>query len=69
MLVVIFLVFLLIMMLIALFRALMMMLYPPKDPHAMVQSLTWRIGLSLFVFACLMLGWYVGLWMPHGLAR
>ena len=67
MLAIILLVCLLLMMLAALFHALKMMIVPPKDPKAMVRSLTLRIALSLFVFLCLMLGWYSGLWVPHQL--
>ena len=56
-------------MLISLFRALGMMISPPKDKAAMVKALSWRIGLSLVVFVILIGGWYFGFWMPHALGR
>jgi hypothetical protein len=30
-----------------------------------VRALTWRIGLSLLLFLCLMAGWWLG-WIPAG---
>jgi hypothetical protein len=33
----------------------------------LVKSLTWRIGLSVFVFVLLLAGWAMGLIQPHGL--
>ena len=56
-------------MLFSLFRALGMMLNPPKDQGAMVKALSWRIGFSLVVFVILIGGWYFGFWMPHALGR
>ena len=32
---------------------------------SMIRALTWRIGLSIALFAFLMLGWYFGLIAPH----
>ena len=56
-------------MLVSLFRALALMLSPPKDHEAMVRALSWRIGFSLVVFVVLIGGWYFGFWMPHALGR
>jgi hypothetical protein len=36
------------------------------DPDRMVRSLTVRIGLSVALFAALMIGWHLGLISPHG---
>lgn len=33
----------------------------------LVKSLTWRIGLSVFIFVLLLAGWAMGLIQPHGL--
>lgn len=33
----------------------------------LVKSLTWRIGLSVFIFLLLLLGQAIGLIQPHGL--
>lgn len=33
----------------------------------LLRALTWRIGLSVALFALLMLAWYFGLVTPHGL--
>ena len=35
------------------------------DSRRMVRALTWRIGLSIALFALLMLAWYTGLIEPH----
>jgi Protein of unknown function (DUF2909) len=37
-----------------------------RDPDKLVRALTVRIGLSLALFALLMLAWYFGLISPHG---
>jgi hypothetical protein len=37
------------------------------DSDKLLRALTWRIGLSLALFALLMLAWYFGLIAPHGL--
>lgn len=37
-----------------------------EDSRKMVRSLTVRIGLSLALFALLMVAWYAGLIHPHG---
>jgi hypothetical protein len=34
----------------------------------MVKSLTWRIGLSVFIFLLLLIGQAMGLITPHGLS-
>jgi len=34
----------------------------------MLKSLTWRIGLSVFIFILLLIGQAVGLIHPHGLS-
>jgi hypothetical protein len=36
-----------------------------RDSDKLVRSLTLRIGLSLALFAVLMLAWYFGLVSPH----
>ena len=36
-----------------------------RDSDKLVRSLTLRIGLSLALFAVLMLAWYFGLISPH----
>lgn len=69
MLVIFFLIALLGLILWALFRALMLLLNPPKNPVAMVRALTWRITLSVLVFAVLMGGWQLGFWVPHTFGR
>lgn len=38
----------------------------PSDSTRMVRALTIRIGLSVALFAFLMIGWYLGLIQPHG---
>jgi Protein of unknown function (DUF2909) len=37
------------------------------DSRRLVRALTWRIGLSIALFALLMLAWYTGLIEPHGI--
>jgi hypothetical protein len=37
------------------------------DSRRLVRALTWRIGLSVALFALLMLAWYLGIIEPHGL--
>ena len=39
------------------------------DSQKLVRALTWRIGLSLALFALMMLAWYFGLISPHGLGQ
>ncbi|HEY8508996.1 MAG TPA: twin transmembrane helix small protein [Steroidobacteraceae bacterium] len=38
------------------------------DSRNMVRALSWRIGLSLTLFALLMLAWRAGLIAPHDIA-
>jgi len=37
------------------------------DSDKMLKALTWRIGLSVFIFLLLLIGQAVGLIQPHGL--
>lgn len=37
------------------------------DSEKLLKSLTWRIGLSVFIFVLLFVGQAVGLITPHGL--
>ncbi|MGC8520316.1 MAG: twin transmembrane helix small protein [Steroidobacteraceae bacterium] len=37
-----------------------------EDSGKMIRALTIRIGLSLALFALLMVAWYAGLIAPHG---
>ena len=37
------------------------------DRARMVRALSFRIGLSLFAFVILLLGWALGWWFPHRL--
>jgi len=45
-------------------QALFAMSSGPDTSGRMVRALTWRISLSLALFAVLMLGWYFGLIEP-----
>lgn len=38
-----------------------------EDSRKLVRALTWRIAISIALFALLMLAWYFGLIAPHGL--
>lgn len=38
-----------------------------KDSAKMARALTWRIVLSLALFALIMLAWYAGVITPHGI--
>lgn len=38
-----------------------------RDSKKMVKALTWRIGLSVLIFALLFFGAFLGWWHPHGL--
>jgi hypothetical protein len=46
-------------------QALFAMSSGPDHSGRVVRALTWRIGLSVLVFAGLMLGWWLGLIQPH----
>ena len=48
-------------------RALFAMTAGPTNSRAMVNALTWRIGLSVALFVLLMVGWYTHLIVPHAL--
>ena len=37
----------------------------PTESKRMVRALTVRVGLSVALFAFLMIGWYLGLLQPH----
>jgi len=50
-------------------QALFSMTSGPSDSKRMVRALTVRVGLSIALFAFLMLGWYFGLIEPHGMGR
>jgi len=39
----------------------------PEDSRRLARALSWRIGISLALFALLMLAWYFGLISPHAL--
>lgn len=39
------------------------------DPDRMVRSLTLRVGLSVALFAALMIGWRLGLITPHSVGH
>ncbi len=47
-------------------RALFTMSSGPTDSKAMVRALTVRVGLSIALFAFLLIGWHMGLIQPHG---
>jgi len=46
--------------------ALFSMSSGPTDSKAMVRALTVRVGLSVMLFALLLIGWHMGLIQPHG---
>ncbi|MET0988775.1 MAG: twin transmembrane helix small protein [Steroidobacteraceae bacterium] len=50
-------------------HALFTMSSGPTDSKRMVQALTVRIGLSVALFAFLMIGWYLGLLSPHAVGH
>lgn len=39
----------------------------PEESAKTARALTFRIGLSIALFAVLMLAWYLGQFNPHGL--
>ena len=47
--------------------ALLFMLKRRDDPQRMAKALALRVGLSVFLFVLLMVGWMLGLWQPHSL--
>jgi len=50
---------------ISLAHAMFTMTSGPTDSKAMVRALTIRVGLSVALFAFLMIGWYLDLLQPH----
>ena len=50
---------------VSLAHAMFSMAGGPTDSKRMVHALTVRVGLSVALFAFLMLGWYLGLLEPH----
>ena len=50
----------------SLFTALYFLVKDPSRSKRVVRSLTWRIGLSLFILLLLFIGIQVGLITPHG---
>lgn len=46
-------------------HALFSMVSGPTESKKMVHALTVRIGLSVALFALLMIGWYTGMLSPH----
>ena len=51
----------------SLFSALAFLYKDKGRGERTVRALTWRIGLSLGLFALLMAGYYFGIITPHGL--
>jgi len=52
---------------ISLGSALFHLVSKKRDSGKLLKSLTWRIGLSAFIFILLLIGQAVGLISPHGL--
>lgn len=50
---------------ISLAHAMFSMTAGPTESKRMVRALTVRVGLSVALFAFLMIGWYLGLLEPH----
>lgn len=48
-------------------QALFYLIRDDGKTDRMLKSLTWRIGLSVFIFILLLIGQAVGLIQPHGL--
>ena len=53
--------------LISLFSALVFLVRDRGETHRTVRALTWRIGLSLGLFALLLLAGWLGWIEPHGI--
>jgi hypothetical protein len=49
-------------------QALFYLVSDKNDSDKLLRSLTWRIGLSVFIFILLLIGQAVGLIQPHGLS-
>jgi hypothetical protein len=58
---------LLLIVLFSLGQALFFLIKDEKGSDRMLKALTWRIGLSVFIFILLIIGQAVGLIQPHGL--
>jgi len=48
-------------------QALFYLIKDESKSDRMLKSLTWRIGLSVFIFILLLIGQATGLIQPHGL--
>ena len=48
-------------------QALFYLIRDESKSDRMMKSLTWRIGLSVFIFILLLIGQAMGLIQPHGL--
>jgi hypothetical protein len=48
-------------------QALFFLIRDESKSDRMLKSLTWRIGLSVFIFILLLIGQATGLIQPHGL--
>ena len=59
---------LLLFVIISLGQALFYMVKDEGKSDKMLKALTWRIGLSVFIFLLLLVGQAVGLIQPHGLS-
>ena len=60
-------VILLLVVLFSLGQALFFLIKDESKSDRMFKALTWRIGLSVFIFILLLIGQAVGLIQPHGL--
>ena len=60
-------VILLLVVILSLGQALFYLIKDESKTDRMLKSLTWRIGLSVFIFILLLIGQAVGLIQPHGL--
>lgn len=58
---------LLLIVLFSLGQALYYLIKDESKSDRMLKALTWRIGLSVFIFILLLIGQAVGLIQPHGL--
>ena len=61
-------VILLLVVLFSLFQALFFLIKDESKSDRMLKALTWRIGLSVFIFILLLIGQAMGLIQPHGLS-
>jgi len=61
-------VILLLVVLFSLFQALFFLIKDESKSDRMLKALTWRIGLSVFIFILLLIGQATGLIQPHGLS-